>query len=67
MEVISPAPPPAVVLPPGMGGSGEDNLWADLDAEVAALSGVGADAKLSDVEDHLDDVTRDFSNAELLP
>ena len=35
--------------------------------KVAALSGVGADAKLSDVEDHLDDVTRDFSNAELLP
>ena len=40
MEVISPAPPPAVVLPPGMGFSGEANLWADLDAEVAALSGV---------------------------
>ena len=38
MEVILPAPPPAVVFPAG---SGEDNLWADLDAEVAALSGVG--------------------------
>ena len=33
---------------------------------VAALSGVGADAEVSDVEDHLDDMTRDFLNAELL-
>lgn len=34
--------------------------------KVAALSGVGADAEVSDVEDHLDDMTRDFLNAELL-
>ena len=50
MEIIMPAPPPAVILPPGASSPEEAHLAA-LDAEVAALSGATGAAPAGNADD----------------